>query len=154
MALLKCDPENEFVPREPSEDELPKCEFSILETARFVETADVEPRELADSELPSAPRLPFTDGDVAAPRELPAKLEVVPAREPAFALDVVEPPRELANAFEVAPPRAPAVALDAPLRPKYGIEPLRPNEFGGVVALRLPVTPLRAEYELPRFAEL
>ncbi|MGC1170600.1 MAG: hypothetical protein WA886_16980, partial [Candidatus Acidiferrales bacterium] len=88
-------------------------------------------------------RLPFTAGDVAAPRELPAKLEVVPAREPAFAVDVA--PRELANAFEVAPPRAPAVALDPPLRPKYGIEPLWPNEFGGVVALRLPLTPLRAE---------
>lgn len=150
LVLLKRDPE--VAPRELNEDELPKCELSMLETARFVETAEPEPRELADSELPSAPRLPFADRDVAAPRELPAKLEVVPARAPEFAFDVA--PREFAKALEFPPARGPAVALDPPLRPKYGIEPLWPNEFGGVLALRLPVTPLRDEYELPRLAEL
>ena len=48
----------------------------MFETARFVETAEPEPRELAESELPTAPRLPLTDGDEAAPRELPAKFEL------------------------------------------------------------------------------
>jgi hypothetical protein len=91
--LLKRDPE-ELAPRELNEEELPKCELSMLETARFVETADVEPREPAESELPAAPRLPFTDGDEAEPRELFAKLELVPARAPAFPFDVA--PRELA----------------------------------------------------------
>jgi hypothetical protein len=118
VALLKREPEDELVPRDPSEDELPKCEFSILETARFVETAEPEPRDDAESEFPSAPREPPTAGDTAEPRELPAKLEAVPVREPAFAPEVVAPPREFANALEFAPPRAPAVALDPPLRPK------------------------------------
>lgn len=143
VALLNREPELELAPRELNEEERPKCELSMLETARFVETADVEPREPAESELPTAPRLPFTDGDEAEPRELPAKFEFAPARAPAFELDVA--PRELAKALEFAPPRAPAVALDPPPRPKYGMEPLRPNEFGGVEALRLPLTPLRAE---------
>lgn len=46
-ALLKRDPEPEVAPRELNEEELPKCELSMLETARFVETADAEPREAA-----------------------------------------------------------------------------------------------------------
>ena len=141
--MLKRDPEKELAPRELNEEELPKCELSMFETARFVETAEPEPRELAESELPTAPRLPLADGDEAALRELPAKFELAPARAPAFEFAVA--PRELAKALEFAPPRAPAVALDPPPRPKYGMEPLRPNEFGGVVALRLPLTPLRAE---------
>lgn len=152
VALLKRDPEKEPEPREASEDELPKCELSMLETARLVETAEPELRDPADSAFPSMPRLPFMDAEAANPRELPAKLELAELREPGLAFAVA--PRELAKALEVPPARAPAVAFEPPLRPKYGIEPLRPNELGGVAALRLPFTPLRFEYELPRFAAL
>ncbi|MFY9801519.1 MAG: hypothetical protein WA211_19450 [Candidatus Acidiferrales bacterium] len=86
----------------------------MLETARFVETADAEPRELFEKLDVLAEREPAYALDVAPaePRELFAKLDVAEEREPAYAL-------------EVAPPRAAVAELGPPLRPKYGIELLR-----------------------------
>ncbi len=51
--------------------ELPKWEFSMFETARFVETLDEEPREVAEIE-PAVPRLLVaaeSDVELCAPAE-------------------------------------------------------------------------------------
>lgn len=78
----------------------------MFETARFVDTAEPEPRFATEREFDGAPR-PFTDGAVAELCALPALIEGAFEREPA-------------KVFEFAPPRAPApaAALGLPLRPK------------------------------------
>jgi hypothetical protein len=80
----------------------------MLETARFVDTAEDDPRFAADSEFDCAPR-PFTDGAAVELRPLPALIEGVVEREPAKAFE-----------FAFVPPRVPvpAAVLGLPLRPK------------------------------------
>lgn len=83
-----------------------KCELSMCESARLVETAD-ELRELAERELvPPRAVLEFEFTPGVRLRELPAfKLE--PERAP-FGLDPLTPPRTELLALAVLPP---------PLRP-------------------------------------
>lgn len=108
---VEVDDEN---PREV--EELPKCELSMCESARLVETA--EPlRELADKELPPREEFEFIPGVRLLPeREPPLMFGDVPR----FAKDD-EPAERFAPLAPFMPPRTELVALlPPPWRPKYG----------------------------------
>ena len=126
----------------PREVLFEKCELSMCDRARLVETAD-EPRELAESEFVpprAAPEFEFTPG--VKLRELPA-LVLEPVRAP-FAPAPFTPPRTELFALAVFPP---------PLRPIYGIEE---REFAALdpgarlPALKDPAERALFEYEFER----
>ena len=101
VVLLKCEFEElELVAREPDIVELPKCECSMFETARFGATADDEPRELALSEL-DAPREFIADDVVELLCVTPGVIEGVVLRAFAVAVEFVEP-RDAVAEFVVA----------------------------------------------------
>ena len=133
VVLLKRELEPEKPPlvrivedENPREVELlPKCELSMCESARLVETAE-EPRELADNELLPRDELEFTPGVRLEPeREPPFTF----GEAPRFAKDD-EPAERFAPLAPFTPPRTELPALfPPPWRPKYGwLE--RAFEFG------------------------
>ncbi len=106
IEVLWLAPKPLLKPREVFE----KCELSMCESARLVETADPV-RELADSELApprAAPEFELTPG--VRLRELPA-FRFEPARAPLAPAPFTPPRTELL-----------ALAVLPPLRPMYGIE--------------------------------
>jgi hypothetical protein len=117
--LLKREPD-EVEDENPREvEEPPKCELSMCESARLVETA--EPlREPADRELPPRDEFEFTPGVRLDPEREPA---LVFGEAPRFAKD--DEPAErfapLAALEPFTPPRTELLALLLPpWRPKYG----------------------------------
>lgn len=134
----------------PCEAELfEKCELSMCDSARLVETAE-EPRELAESEfvpLRAALEFEFTPGVRLELREFPAlPAERFPAE---YEFEPFTPPRTELFALAVLPP---------PLRPMYGIDecvfaPVLPD--ARLPALYDPAERELFEYELvdrPAFA--
>lgn len=104
--LLKRDPEAaELLPRPLNDEELPTCELSMLDTARFAETADPEPRDVPAKEL-VAPREAVA-GATADPRAALVEGAFVVLRAPLAPLEG-------------------AVALRAPLAPAEGLAPRFP----------------------------
>ena len=107
--LLKREP-LEVEDENPREvEELPKCELSMCDSARLVETA--EPlRELADSELPPREEFEFTPGVRLLEREPAFELGDAPRL---FAKDE-EPAERFAPFAPFTPPRTELLALLPP----------------------------------------
>jgi hypothetical protein len=107
--LLKREP-LEVEDENPREvEELPKCELSMCDRARLVETA--EPlRELADSELPPREEFEFTPGVRLLEREPTFELGDAPRL---FAKDE-EPAERFAPFAPFRPPRTELLALLPP----------------------------------------
>ena len=144
VALLKCDAE-EWLPNAPALEvdaaEPLKCECSMLETARLLETVDalLVLRLLVAAESDVEPREPLKFAAEAVPRELFAKvLEFAPPR-------AVDPEAEFAGPLrpmygEAVEPRLPAEAAEPLLYPRAEFAPGVPKCAleGGATPARLP----------------
>jgi hypothetical protein len=144
VALLKCDVE-EWLPNAPAlelDAVVPlKCECSMFETARLLETVDalLVLRLLVAAESDVEPRAPLEFAAGAVPRELFAKvLEFVPPRAADPVVEFAGPLRPMYG--EAVVPRLPADAAEpllyvraefAPGAPKCALE-------GGATPARLP----------------
>jgi hypothetical protein len=140
VALLKCDVE-EWAPNEECEldaVEPPKCEFSMFETARLLETVDelLVLRLLVAAESDVDPCAPLEFAAGAVPREFAKVLEFVPPR--AVVAELVEPLRPRFD--EADPPRLAAEAEEPLLNPRAEFAPEAPKCAldGGATPARLP----------------
>ena len=120
--------------------ELPKCEFSMLETARLLETVDrllvLRLLVAAESDGELCTAFEFPAG--AEPRLLAYVLEFVPPRAAVPDPELAGPPLRPMYGEEVVP-RLPAVAAE-PLLPRAEVAPDAPKRAldGGATPARLP----------------